>query len=121
MNAFSVQVQNLPGIGRYRVTATGAIDMKTAPELEAACQRLLSQGDTRLLLDFSGVEYINSQGLGVILQLQKQLSVRSGGVAVAGLNERVKKVFTMTGVHKVVSLYEDAQDALDQDELFKKG
>lgn len=120
MDKFSVEVRNLPGRGCYWVLTSGAVDMKTAPELEAACRRLMLRGEARLLLDFAGVDYINSQGLGVILQLQKQLGDQSGGLVVAGLQDRVKRVFTMTGVHKVIALYDNAKDALEQDELFDR-
>lgn len=119
MDAFGIQIENLTRPGTYLVKIRGAIDMKTAPELEHACERLLVRNDARLLFDFSNVEYINSQGLGVLLQLHKTLSDGGGGVTVAGLSERVKKVFETTGIHKIMNLYDHPQDALAQDQLFR--
>jgi anti-anti-sigma factor len=121
MNIFSVQIQNLPQSSSFLVKTSGAVDMKSAQELEQACERLVTRGGERLLFEFSGLEYINSQGLGVLLHLQKQLTAKGGGVAVVGVNERVKKVFMATGIHKVVPMYEDAKEALASDALFKKG
>ena len=121
MYVFAIQIQNLPRADSFLVKAQGSIDMKTAPELEAACNRLLSKGEERLLFDFSNVEYINSQGLGVLLHLQKVLSAKGGGVTVAGLSDRVKKVFLTTGIHKILNLYEDTSEALAHDQLFREG
>jgi anti-anti-sigma factor len=121
MQTFGVQIENLPRAGSYLVKAQGSIDMKTAPELELACERLLVRGEERLLFDFTNVEYINSQGLGVLLALQKSLSAKGGGVTVAGLSERVRKVFETTGIHKVMNLYDRPKDALAQDQLFREG
>ncbi len=121
MDTFGIKVETLTRPGTYLVKPRGSIDMKTAPELEQACERLLTSGEERLLFDFAEVEYINSQGLGVLLQLQKSLSVKGGGVMVAGLSDRVKKVFETTGIHKVMNLYDRPKDALMQDQLFREG
>jgi anti-sigma B factor antagonist len=120
MNGFSVQIQNLPRPDSYLVKTVGSVDMKTAQELESACEALLSKGQERLLFEFSGLDYINSQGLGVLLSLQKQLSAKGGGVVVVGMTERVKKVFITTGVRSLIRTYEDTQEALTTDKLFRE-
>jgi len=121
MQAFGIQIETLPGTGNSLVKAQGSIDMKTAPELEQACERLMARGEMRFLFDFTQVEYINSQGLGVLLYLQKALTAKGGGVTVAGLSDRVRKVFETTGIHKVLNLYDRPTDALTQDQLFREG
>ncbi len=120
MIPFSLQVQPLGAPGQYVIQVTGALDMKTSQELELACQPLMQKGQGKMILDFSRLEYINSQGLGVLLQLQKQLGTRGGGVVVAGLSERVRGVFETTGVHKVIGVYATAEQARRNDPLFAK-
>lgn len=120
MNTLGIQVQTLPQTGSYVVNVTGSLDMKTAMDLEQKCNSLLDRREEVLVLDFSKVDYINSQGLAVLLQLQKILSPKGGGIMVTGLNDRVEKVFVTTGVHKVVALYPSVDEALAQDPLFHK-
>ncbi len=121
MNPFAIAVQRLPRPDSYMIKVAGSVDMKTAIELEQACNRLITTGEERLLFDLSTLEYINSQGLAVLLELQKQLSSKHGGVVVGGSTDRVKKVLMATGIYKVVTLYDNPAEALSRDELFTKG
>lgn len=120
MSMFGIQVQALSQLGNFLLTISGSLDMRTAMDLEQKCSELLVKKDEKLILDFTRVDYINSQGLAALLQLQKTLNAKGGGVVVASLSERVEKVFIATGVHKVISLYGSVADALAQDSLFQK-
>ena len=121
MTNFSIQTQRMTSPDYYFCRLSGSIDMKTALILEENLFSLAVRGDERLLLDMSAVEYINSQGLSVLLELQKRLSLKAGGVALAGAGQQVKDVISMTGVYKVVSIYKDTQEALSLNPWFQKG
>lgn len=68
---------------------------------------------TRLLLDFTAVEYINSSGIAIIIQmlLEAQKS-GSRSIGIFGLSAHFRKVFTMVGIGKYATLYDDEQAAL---------
>ena len=53
--------------------------------------------------DFTNVEYITSAGMRVLVYAQREL-MKKGGVTVTGVNEKIKKVFTVTGMHKVLKI-----------------
>lgn len=103
------------------ISVGGSLDMQTTAELDQTCQSLMRTGSKRLLFDLSRLEYINSQGMGVILQLQKQLWRKGGGVALAACSDRVGKIFLATGIDKVIPVYRSVKQALAEDPMFTGG
>lgn len=74
---------------------TGRIDNTTASEFEKATMEAVSAANY-LTLDFSGVEYVSSAALRVILMAQKAMS-RKGGMKLVNVSETVMDVFEITG------------------------
>ena len=73
----------------------GRLDTTTAPELENAVN---AEGDSlkNLVLDFSGVNYISSAGLRVLLSAQKKMNVQ-GSMELVNVSADVMDIFEMTG------------------------
>jgi len=65
-----------------------------------------------ILLDFTGVEYINSSGIALIIQLLIEASGAGQKVYVFGLSPHFTKVFTMVGITKYAGLFPDQTAAL---------
>ncbi|MBQ1210574.1 MAG: STAS domain-containing protein [Clostridia bacterium] len=73
----------------------GRLDTITAPALDKTINEDI--GDTQnLVLDITGVEYISSAGLRVLLSAQKKMQ-KVGSMKVTGVCEEVMEVFEMTG------------------------
>jgi anti-anti-sigma factor len=83
-------------------------------QAEGAKQRLLDicGGEKRVLVDCTGLEYISSAGLGVFLLLLKTMRKKEGEFWICGLNERIREVFEISGLHKVFTLYKSQEEAL---------
>lgn len=67
----------------------------------------------KVLLDFSGVDYINSSGIAIIIQML--IEERNAGhrtIGIFGLTAHFKKVFTMVGVSKYATISSDEAAAL---------
>ena len=84
------------------LTVEGKIDTMTAPELEEALKSNLPKCD-KMIFDFTNVEYITSAGLRVLVYAQREL-MKKGGVTVTGVNEGIKKIFTVTGMYKILKI-----------------
>lgn len=71
----------------------------------------LPAGTRRILLDFSGVDYLNSSGIALVIQLM--IAANKGGQSVQtfGLKPHFIKVFTMVGITKYTKLHPDEQTA----------
>ena len=81
---------------------SGRIDTITAPELESAFKGALD-GIRELIFDFSGVDYVSSAGLRVILLAQKQMANR-GSMKLIHVAPEVMEVFEMTGFNAILSI-----------------
>ena len=80
----------------------GRLDTVTSPELEAELKNSLD-GVESLVLDLSGLEYISSAGLRVLLSAHKTMSVRSG-MKVTNAGEIVREVFEVTGFSDILNI-----------------
>jgi anti-anti-sigma factor len=73
----------------------------------------LPEEETKVvLLDFTKVEYINSSGIAIVIQLMLEATNASQKVAAFGLSAHFTKVFTMVGITKYANLYPTQNDAL---------
>ncbi|MEG1767079.1 MAG: STAS domain-containing protein [Comamonas sp.] len=75
----------------------GRLDSSSSPELERLLTEQLDNGCTRLVLDFSRLEYISSAGLRVVLLAGKKLRASQGRMVLVGLQDMVREVFDMSG------------------------
>jgi anti-sigma B factor antagonist len=71
----------------------------------------LPEDTKRVLLDFSGVDYLNSSGIALVIQLMIAASKRGQSVQTFGLKPHFIKVFTMVGITKYTKLHPDEQSA----------
>jgi anti-sigma B factor antagonist len=68
---------------------------------------------SKILLDFTAVDYINSSGIAIIIQmLLEAQKTGSQAVAIFGLSAHFQKVFTMVGINKYAALHKDEASAL---------
>jgi anti-sigma B factor antagonist len=65
----------------------------------------------RILLDFSGVDYLNSSGIALIIQMMISASKNGQTIQTFGLKPHFQKVFTMVGITKYTTLHPDEQTA----------
>jgi anti-anti-sigma factor len=68
-------------------------------------------GSGPVLLDFTKVDYINSSGIALIIQILMEAGKTSRKVAAFGLTPHFQKVFTMVGIAKYAGLYKDEPTA----------
>ena len=80
----------------------GKLDTITAPELEKELEDSLD-GVEELIFDFTGIEYISSAGLRVILNTQKQM-LEQGEMELVGVNEIIMDIFEVTGFVDILTI-----------------
>ena len=87
--------------GKLTLKVGGRLDTNTSSELEG---ELELDGVTEVVFDFSGLEYISSAGLRVLMTAQKAMMSVDGKVVVASPNAMVKGVLDMTGLSGVFEI-----------------
>lgn len=77
---------------------SGEVDMQIAPLWRDALDKELRDSFARnLSLDFSGVTFIDSSGLGVVLGRYKRVAARGGKVTITGANKQVYRILNLSG------------------------
>ena len=60
--------------------------------------KVLDSGEQRLLIDFTGVTYINSPGLSVLILIARRLQTSGGKCVMAGVGDPIRKVLRISGL-----------------------
>lgn len=95
------------------VSVAGELDAVAAPQLDDALAPLLAEGDgSGLVLDLSGVTFLDSSGLGVCIKAVKGVRAQGGEVALVATTPRVLKVLEITGIDKAVVVVGTVEDAV---------
>lgn len=91
---------------------SGRIDTATAPELEQNINREIDRGHRKILLNFTGVSYISSGGLRVLLATAKKLKAPEDRFGICGLTPEVQKILKLAGFTSIFSIYPSEGEAL---------
>ena len=94
------------------ICVMGRVDAITAGELEGAINGCIERGDRKILLDFTGLAYISSGGLRVLLATAKKLHNDGDRFSLCGLSVDVQKIMNLAGFTAIFSIYATASDAL---------
>jgi anti-anti-sigma factor len=108
-----VTVEELPGTTGDPITVlrfSGDITSASQPAVMGTYEGLPDTAK-RILLDFSKVEYLNSSGIALVIQMMIAASKRGQTIRTFGLSPHFQKVFTMVGITKYTSLHPDEPSA----------
>ncbi len=89
----------------------GRLDALMARQLGIALEQHLSQGATRLIIDFKHTRYISSHGLRILLKTHKHARANGGGLKLCGLTPRLLEIFGMAGLDRVFEIFETVEQA----------
>jgi len=109
----SVKVSEIPGSWGQVITVlrfSGDITSASKDTVLGTYQGLALEVQ-RIVLDLSKVEYINSSGIALIIQVLMQARNNGRSVHTFGLSDHFKKVFTMVGMTKYTKLHADESSA----------
>ena len=97
---------------RLLVGLDGELDHYCAQSVRRELDSMLRDPTVRqLILDFSGLTFMDSSGIGVILGRYRVLRERGGSVAVIHMNDHVSRIFHMSGMDRVIHQLDKVQEA----------
>lgn len=92
---------NVSARGKARVVALrGEVDLRSSPELRQALLELLEQRVAHIVVDLTGVGYMDSSGVGTLVELKRKSERMRGKVTLVGPQPRVQSVFEITQLDK---------------------
>ena len=107
-----MQTQATAGTDWTVVPLSGDIDLASAPTLRARLNELSERRPTRVILDVTNLDFIDSTGLGVLVGALRRVRNDGGDLRVAGARPGIERVFSVTGLDRVFALYPAVNDAL---------
>ncbi len=91
----------------------GEIDHHSAEEIRNKVENeLKSQNLKNIVMNFKGVRFMDSSGIGVIIGRYKYAKALGGNLVACELTTEVKRIFDISGLLKIVEVYDDCNDAL---------
>jgi stage II sporulation protein AA (anti-sigma F factor antagonist) len=75
-------------------------------------QQRVEGGARRVVVDLQAVGYLDSASIGCLMDIHRLLQEKGGALRLSGLQPRVETMISMTGVHKIVPLHRDEEEAL---------
>jgi anti-sigma B factor antagonist len=73
---------------------------------------LVTAGEKKLVIDLTGVSYIDSASIGCLMDLYRQASAGGGRLKLAGVQKRVETMLTMTGAQNFLEIHPDEASAV---------
>ena len=89
-------------LGLVTLKITGRLDTTTSPNLDSVINEL-PEDTKELVFDMSGVEYISSAGIRVLLRVYKKMNTNQGKTRIENVNDIVREVFEMTGLSELIN------------------
>jgi anti-sigma B factor antagonist len=101
------------GSDAYVIALSGELDLYSCPEFKDELLRVIAEGARHVVIDLAGTTFIDSTALGVLLRGVQRLRERSDGyLSVASSDPNICKVFEVTGLDRVFSVYSSREEAL---------
>jgi anti-sigma B factor antagonist len=98
--------------GTTIVAVGGEIDVYTAPKLRDRITELVAEGVFNIVIDMESVEFLDSTGLGVLVGGLKKVRSHDGSLELICTQDRLLKIFRITGLAKVFVIHDSADGAL---------
>ena len=105
-------------LGRYSkdgievVNVEGEIDIYTAPRLRELLTDLAGKNNYQLIVNLEKVGFLDSTGLGVLAGGLKRVRAHDGSLDLVCTQERILKIFRITGLTKVFGIYQTVDQAI---------
>jgi len=93
----------------------GEIDLHVAPRVESALGRIIKKRPPHVVVDLSGVKFIDSSGLAVLIRAREDIKNYGGKLTLSGIKEDVLAIFEMARLDQVFLIDERDDELLAAD------
>lgn len=102
-----------PAPGVRLIAIEGEVTRESEALLQDAYERAADGATTAIVLDFSGLEYMNSGGIGLVVTLLVRARRNHQRILACGLSEHYRQIFELTRLDEVISIYDTAAAAIE--------
>ncbi|MBF0338466.1 MAG: STAS domain-containing protein [Nitrospirae bacterium] len=91
----------------------GSLDSSTARQFASTIEQCMANGETRFIINVSGLKFISSAGLSSFIAPAKKLQGQGGKLLFVAMTERIERIFKMAGFYNTLfSVYDSEETAL---------
>ena len=113
MPDLTIQVQEVKGLANTAIVIlNGSIDAKTVITFQTHLNSVKERGIDRFVMDMENVKYVNSTGLGYLINLSDSVGPDKGGISLVKVQPKVKVVFDMLGLNAFFKIFSTREEAL---------
>ncbi|MCB8942135.1 MAG: STAS domain-containing protein [Ardenticatenaceae bacterium] len=94
------------------VTVSGRIDSSSAPQLDETLKGLMENGRYKMVIELSGVNYMSSAALRVLVSAVRECKSHRGNVKLANVSDRVNEVLKLAGLDAIFEVFDDKTAAV---------
>ena len=95
------------------VVLSGELDHHSAEEVRVKIDDRIDRDNLRnVIMNFSGVTFMDSSGIGAVVGRYKKISNRGGNLCVVDANKNIDRVFELAGLYKIIKKYDTVDDAV---------
>jgi anti-sigma B factor antagonist len=114
------KIHHRDGEGVSVIELKGYLDAHTAPDLETAFQKLLTEKKYNVVVNCRDLSYISSAGLGVFMAYVEDIRKNMGDIKLTNMSPKVYNVFDLLGFPILYEIYKDEQEAVTRFKEIKK-
>jgi len=89
------------------------VDTNTSPEVEKVIFENIGDGEGKMVIDFSQVDYVSSAGLRVLLKTAKKMKKGGGKLGLCNLNDQIKEVLELSGFLGIIDCHESVDACIE--------
>ncbi len=108
MNPGLFEIDSALVAGTGRLTVRGELDIATVPRVQAAVDTLLAQAVNHVVIDLSGVGFVDSSGLRLFIVLDQRAAVEGWTLSLLRPGKQAMTVFVVSGAEENLPFVEDS-------------
>lgn len=92
----------------------GFLDAHTSNVLEKKFEELIKEQKYRIIVNFNGLSYISSAGLGVFMAYIENMRKNNGDIKLSNMSEKIFNIFDMLGFPILFEIYKEESEAIEK-------
>lgn len=113
MSDLEISVEKVRGVeGAVLIAVNGEIHATTVIPFQKRVNSAIDSGVSKIILDMEKVKYVNSTGMGYLINLSDTLEAKQGALAFANIQPKVMVVFNMLGMERYMKVFTTREQAV---------
>ncbi|MGQ9629662.1 MAG: STAS domain-containing protein [bacterium] len=92
---------------------SGSVDIQGSNRMSEVVDMEIARGNLNIIMDFKGVMYMDSTGIGVLVSKLNRIKGGGGRLIIIGINDEIRELLKIVRLEKIFEMYDNLNGALD--------